>query len=251
MENSIIYSLVSVFLVSLLSFIGLFVFIIKESNLNRYLIYFISLAAGALFGDVFIHLLPEISRETGFTLQVSLSLLGGVLLFFILEKIIHSQHYHQEKDYKHNVRPVAYMSLLVVSFHNFLDGLMIASAYLINIPAGIATTIAVMLHEIPHKFGSFSILLHGGFTKWKALFMNFISALCGIFGVILAFSIENSLGNLTSILTPIAAGGLLYIAGSDLIPELHREYKGVSFAILQVIFFILGIISMVALLLIG
>jgi zinc and cadmium transporter len=261
MQQIWLYSLISVFLVSLLAFIGLFTFSIREKSLKKILIYFISLAAGALFGDVFIHILPEIAKEDGFTIIVSLSLLSGVLIFFILEKVIHGQQYHEEghgegehNDERHpkkKIKPVAYMSLTVSTIHNFLDGLVIASAYLINIPAGIGTTLAVGLHEIPHEVGSFSILLHGGFSRRRALFINFLSALAAIIGALIALWLSSFVGSLQSIIIPIAAGGLLYIAGSDLIPELHKESHGFSSSFWQVVMFILGIALMLILLLMG
>lgn len=250
-----IYALISVFLISLLSFLGLFLFSIKEERLKKVLIYFISLAAGALFGDVFIHLLPEIARTNGFGIGVSISFISGVVLFFILEKAVHVQQYHHKHDIcehgKKQIKPVAYMSLIVSTFHNFLDGLVIAAAYMINLPAGLGTTFAVGFHEIPHEVGSFSILLHGGFKRTNALFVNFLSALAAILGALLVFLLGNFIQNIEIILVPIAAGGLLYIAGSDLIPELHKEECGFGVSLLQVIFFILGVALMLLLLLIG
>jgi zinc and cadmium transporter len=251
----ILYSLISVFLVSLLSFLGLFLFTIPDKHQQNILIHLISLAAGALFGDVFIHLLPEIANEQGFTLSISLFFLGGVLLFFILEKVIHGQHYHHEHEgceqSQQEIKPVAYMSLIVSSVHNFIDGLVIAAAYFINIPAGIGTTLAVGLHEIPHEIGSFTILLHGGFTRRRALLLNFLSALSAVVGALIALSLGHLVQSLQHALIPVAAGGLLYIAGSDLIPELHRESSGFKSSLLQIAFFILGIGLMLILLVAG
>ncbi|MEK6856007.1 MAG: ZIP family metal transporter [Nanoarchaeota archaeon] len=247
------YTLISVLLISLISFMGLLFFRVSEKKLNRILIYLISIAAGALFGDVFIHLIPEISNNNGFTIGVSLSFLLGVLIFFILEKAIHSQHYHSD-EHEHktkNVKPLAYMSLTVSTIHNFLDGLVIALAYMVNIPAGIGTTLAVFLHEIPHEVGSFSILLHGGFTRRKALFVNFISSLSAILGAVVALVLGEIVQSLQNVLIPIAAGGLLYIAGSDLIPELHKESHNVKSALLQILMLIVGIATMLLLLVVG
>lgn len=258
MQQIWFYSLFSVFLISLLAFIGLFTFSVNDKKLKKMLVYFISIAAGALFGDVFIHILPEISREQGFTLTMSISFLAGVLIFFILEKIIHGQQYHQHSEHGHSleekkkqIKPVAYMSLIVSTIHNFLDGLVIASAYLISLPAGMGTTLAVGLHEIPHEVGSFSILLHGGFSRKKALFINFLSALAAIVGALVALWLSSFVGSLQMIIVPIAAGGLLYIAGSDLIPELHKEAHGFKSSFWQVVSFIIGIGLMLLLLVIG
>jgi zinc and cadmium transporter len=250
-----VYSLVSVFCISLLSFLGLFLFTLSEEHRKDVLIYLISLAAGALFGDVFIHLLPEIANEKGFTIDISIYLLAGVLLFFILEKVIHGQHYHHEHEHceaaEKKIKPVAYMSLIISTVHNFIDGLVIAAAYVISIPAGIGTTVAVGLHEIPHEIGSFAILLHGGFTRKKALLLNFTSALASVMGALIALALGNYIQRLQEIIIPIAAGGLLYIAGSDLLPELHKESCSFRSSSLQIAFFVFGICVMLLLLVAG
>jgi zinc and cadmium transporter len=140
------------------------------------------------------------------------------------------------------------MNLVGDSLHNFLDGIIIASSYIISIPAGIATSIAVLLHEIPQEIGDFGVLLHGGFSKTKALLLNFLTALIAFLGVAAVFLLNNFLTNIETILASIAVGGFIYIAGSDLIPELHKETRLKS-SILQILFFILGVVIMAALLL--
>jgi zinc and cadmium transporter len=241
-----LYSLVSVFLVSLISLIGVITIPIKTDNLKKILIYMVSFSAGALFGDAFIHLLPELVKE-GLTLNYSLFILFGILLFFSLEKVVHWRHCHMPITKEH-VHPFAYMNLLGDSLHNFIDGLIIAGSYLINIPTGIATTVAVLLHEIPQEIGDFGVLIHGGFTKTKAIFLNFITALTAILGAIFALLLNSFLGNIQNYLISLAIGGFLYIAGSDLIPELHKETK-VSTSLIQILTFILGVIVMICLLL--
>ncbi|MBX4212015.1 ZIP family metal transporter [Candidatus Pacearchaeota archaeon] len=240
------YSLLSVFIVSLISFVGVFVLGIKAERLKTLLIYLVSFSAGALFGDAFIHLLPEIAKNQGFSLNVSLSILGGIIIFFILEKIIHWQHCHLPITTTH-VHPFSYMNLVGDGVHNFLDGAIIAAGYFVSIPAGIATTLAVVLHEIPQEIGDFGVLLHGGFSKGKALALNFLSALTAFFGALLVLIIGVERSSLVEpFLVPLAAGGFIYIAGSDLIPELHKETK-LSKSIIQLLFFILGIAVMFAL----
>ena len=242
MLETLFYSLISVLFVSLISLVGILFLAIKAEKLKTILIYLVSFSAGALFGDAFIHLLPEVA-ETGVTLTVSFSILGGILLFFILEKIIHWQHCHLPIT-AHHVHPFAYMNLVGDSLHNFIDGVIIAASYMLSIPAGIATTLAVLFHEIPQEAGDFGVLLHGGFSKTKALFMNFLTALTAFLGVIFAFL----LGIDNSILISVAIGGFLYIAGSDLIPELHKETR-LSKSLVQLLFFVIGIAIMLALLL--
>lgn len=239
-----LYTLASVFLVSIVSFIGVFSFAIKTEKLKDILIYFVSFSAGALFGDAFIHLLPEVyAKSTG--LSVPIFILTGILIFFILEKIVHWQHCHLPITKTH-VHPFAYMNLIGDGLHNFIDGVIIASSYILSIPAGIATTFAVFLHEIPQELGDFSILIHGGFSRKKALFVNFITALTAVLGAIFALLIS-SIANLEVVFISIAIGGFIYVAGSDLIPELHKE-TGARKSIIQLISFILGILIMFLLL---
>lgn len=241
-----LYSLASVFLISLLALVGLVTFSVNSSKLKKVLIYMISFSAGALFGDAFLHLLPEIAEE-GIAIGVSISILFGIVLFFSLEKVIHWRHCHMPTTKTH-VHPFAFMNLIGDSLHNFIDGLIIAASYIVSIPAGIATTIAVILHEIPQEIGDFGVLLYAGFSKKKALFMNFFTALTAVFGVIVALIAYDFFAGIEVYFVGLAIGGFLYIAGSDLIPELHKETK-VSVSLVQLLTFILGILVMASLLL--
>ena len=243
-----IYSLVSVLIVSLISFVGVFTLSMQSARLRKILIYLISFSAGALFGDAFIHLLPEAVEKSGFNLQISLSLLGGILIFFILEKIIHWQHCHMPISKEHT-HPFAYVNLVGDALHNLIDGLIIGASYLAGIEVGIATTIAVVLHEIPQEIGDFGVLLHGGFSKSRALLLNFLTALTSILGAIIALWLGTMSETIVNMLVPIAAGGFIYIAGSDLIPELHKQTK-ISISIIQLLSFIAGIAVMSLLLLV-
>jgi zinc and cadmium transporter len=250
MISTISLTLISVILISLISFIGIFTFTINQNKLKKILLYFVSFAAGALLGDTFIHLIPETVEKSGFSLTISLYLLLGFGIFFVLEKYIHWEHCHGHFIHSDHTHPFALMSLIGDGLHNLIDGIIIAAAYLVSIPTGIATTIAVALHEIPQEFGDYSILLHGGFSKSKALLLNFGSALIAILGAIIALSLSSSIPNIELILIPIAAGGFIYIAAADLIPELHKETK-LSRSIMQLISLVLGVLAMLALLLIG
>jgi len=247
MESIILYSIISVLIVSLISFIGILTLSMNTDRLRKILIYLISFSAGSLFGDAFIHLLPEIVEETGgFGLNISLYILSGIVIFFVLEKVIHWQHCHMPITKTH-VHPFAYTNLVGDGLHNFIDGMIIAGSYLVSVPAGIATTIAVLLHEIPQEIGDFGVLLHGGFSKGKALLMNFASALTAVLGAVVTLLLAGTVESITSIIVPIAIGGFLYIAGSDLIPELHKEVK-IKNSLLQLFTLLLGIGVMGALL---
>ena len=246
MNETWLYALGSIIIVSLISLIGILTFSIKADKLKKILIYFISFSAGAMLGDAFIHLLPEAVEEFGFTLQMSLYILAGVAFSFIIEKIIHWRHCHLPitKEHKH---PFAYMNLVGDFIHNVIDGLIIGGAYLVSIPAGIATTIAVILHEIPQEIADFGVLVHGGFTRGKALLMNFLTSLSAIIGVVIAIIIGQSMEGFVQFILPFTVGTFIYIAATDLIPELHKETK-VSRSITQFVFFALGIAIMLLLL---
>src|SRR3989344_4114104 len=242
MNGVLWYSLLSVIIVSLISFVGVFTIGIKIDSLRKFLIYVISFAAGAMLGDAFIHLIPELA-EDGLKIVQSFYILGGIALFFVVEKIIHWRHCHMPEE-KGHVHPFAYSNLIGDGVHNFLDGIIIGASYLVSIPVGVASTIAVALHEIPQEIGDFGVLLHGGFSKGKALLLNFASALVAVLGVVAVFLLGDAIGNIEEILVPIAIGGFIYIAGSDLIPELQKHSDKLSRSLLQLIAFILGIIVM-------
>ncbi|MBS3153464.1 ZIP family metal transporter [Candidatus Woesearchaeota archaeon] len=239
-----VYTLVSVLIISFLSLIGAITLSLKREKLNHVLLYFISFSAGALFGDALIHLLPEAVKESGFSLNISLYILLGIIISFIVEKIIHWRHCHIQT--KEHVHPFALMNLFGDAVHNLLDGVIIGASYIAGIPLGIATTLAVIFHEIPQEIGDFGVLLKGGFSVPKALTFNFLTALTSVIGAILALLLSSYINGLTNFLVASAAGGFIYIAGSDLIPELHKERK-ISGSTIQLITFILGIAIMVAL----
>jgi len=244
-----IYSLVSVLIVSLISFVGLLTLSIKVEKLKKILLYMVSFSAGALFGDAFIHLLPDVIEEVGFGLNISLYVMFGIGFSFVIEKFIHWRHCHIPTSDDH-IHPFAMMNLLGDAVHNFIDGIIIGASYLASIPVGIATTIAVVLHELPQEIGDFGVLLHGGFSKSKALFFNFITALTAVAGAIVALLASFYVKDMTTFLVPFAAGTFIYIAGSDLIPEIHKEVEAKK-SLFQFVAIVLGVSVMLLLLLLG
>lgn len=237
-----IYGLTAVILVSFVSLIGIGFLSFKDSLLKTILIYFVSFSAGAMLGDVFLHLIPELVEEGMFTIQSSIYILAGIVMSFILEKIIHWRHCHLPFDDRHAHR-FAYMNIFGDVVHNFIDGIILGAGFVASIPVGIATTIAVLLHEIPQEIGDFAVLLHGGFTRKKALLMNFLTALSAIAGFLIAFSLSASIANFNNVLISFAIGSFIYIAGSDLIPELHKE-EGLKKGMLQLLLFVAGMVIM-------
>ncbi len=235
----ILWALSASVLVSLISLIGVFTFLFNEKFLNKALIFLVSFAAGALIGAAFLHLLPE-ALEKSNTLGTYLYLLFSFVLFFILERYLLWRHCHAGHC---DVHPFSYLSLIGDGIHNFFDGLIIGSSFVIDIRFGVITTIVIVLHEIPQEFGDFGILVYGGFNKWKALFYNFVSATTAILGAILGCYFSKQFANFSQAVLSFAAGGFIYIAGCDLIPEIHKE-SDIKKASLSMVFFILGIIFM-------
>ncbi len=252
-------TILSVIVVSLVSLVGVITLLWKKKNLDDFLLILVSLSAGTLFGGAFLHLLPEAVEEKGFTLQISLLLVAGVLVFFLLEKFIHWRHCHihgiqtGKEMMEHRTHHPSHLAPLNVAgdaLHNFVDGLVIAGSYFVSIPVGIATTIAVVLHEIPQEFADFGVLLYSGLSKTKALVFNFLSAAVAIVGAIVGLVIGTKSEAFAGFILPFAAGGFVYIAGSNLIPELHKEC-GLKDSFWHFFVLILGILIMLGLKYIG
>lgn len=244
MVTSYIYAFASVIAVSLISLIGLFTLSIKEDILKKYVFLAVSLAVGALLGDAFIHLIPESYKDISDANTVALLVIGGIVLFFIIEKFLHWHHHEYDGD--SHIHPVGKLVLFSDAIHNIIDGIIIGVSFMTSIHLGVATTIAVILHEIPQEIGDFGVLIHSGYTKARALVLNFYSALLSVLGLVIAFVIGEYAQAITTWFLPIAAGGFIYIAVADLIPELHKSMKkGHSLA--QIIALAVGVISMIAL----
>ena len=197
---------------------------ISEERLKQIVFVMVSLAVGSLFGDAFIHLLPESFEKFEAKVEASLYVLTGIFLFFILEKFLLWRHQHT-LEASHAIQSLGYMNLFADGVHNFIDGTIIGGSYLISLPVGVATTLAVIFHEIPHELGNFFVLLYAGFTKTKALFFNFLTGLFAILGTLVALLVGSRVEHFSLLMLPLAAGGFIYIAGSDLVPELNKEVE--------------------------
>ena len=239
------YTFVSIVGVSLISLVGVLLLSFREDLLRKYIFIFISVAVGALLGDAFIHLIPEAFEDTDNGTLTSILIISGILFFFVLEKFFHWHHHGEDTEVSH-IHPVGQLILLSDGVHNFLDGIIIAASFMVSIPVGIATTIAVILHEIPQEVGDFAVLLHSGYTKNRALFLNFLSALTALLGALVFFAIGEFAESLTTYFLPIAAGGFIYIAVADLIPELQKT-KEVRHSLYQLSAVIVGVLAMIGL----
>lgn len=247
MQHLMAFALGSAVVVSLVSLAGIFTLPFREDRLQRMTFVLISLATGALFGDAVIHLFPQIFRTALHPLRSSLWVLGGIFASFVFEKFLRWHHEHG-MPHQHAIKPVGRIILVSDSLHNFIDGLLIGASYLAGVPVGMATTLAVILHELPHEIGDFGVLIHSGYSWDRALLFNFISACVSILGVLLAFAFQVQTPKFSGAAIALTAGSFLYIAGSDLTPELHKENAPLK-SLIQILAMAAGVSLMLLLLL--
>ena len=240
---------VSLLVISLASLIGVFTISINHKRLEQFLEAMVAFAIGALLGDVFIHLLPELS-ENGLSLDVSLMILVGILAFFVLEKFIRWHHcHHVDHGSVCETPSFGYVALAGDAMHNFIDGLILAGAFIASPAVGIATAVAILLHEVPQEIADFGVLLKSGFTQKKALLFNFLISLTAFLGAGFALVISST-AEFTPYLIAFTIGGFLYLAGTDLLPELHKKFSKKD-GFIQFICIVIGIVIMFVLLSVG
>lgn len=271
--NEVLYTIISVLIVSLVSIVGIITLAMKEKWMRKMLLTLVSVSAGTLIGGAILHLLPEAIAKQGYTLGLGLVVIIGMLSFFLIERFIHIHntckvngsdsskkgHSHGHKHFPAEDYPLLHeshrkhigvMNLLGDGLHNFGDGLIIAAAYLTNPAAGIAATIAVILHEVPQEIADFGVLLYAGFSKWKAVLFNMASAAIAIIGAIVGLVLGTTSEVFMQFILPFAAGGFLYIAGTNLFPELHKECS-VKDSVIHFAAILFGVALMVLLLFMG
>jgi zinc and cadmium transporter len=224
----------------LIAFAGVLTFILSKKNLQKILLFLVAFATGTLLGGALFHFIPESIEELKITLTIIL-ILTGILIFYVLEKILHWRHCHADGTCDRH--PFTYLTLYGDAIHNFLDGLIIAGSFLLSTNFGLITSLLIILHELPQEIGDFGILIYGGFSKKRALFYNFLSQITAIIGGILGFYFLSTINYATYIL-PLAAGGFLYIAVMDLIPEIAKEKNKIKL-IANLIAIILGLLLLI------
>jgi len=239
--NDLIAILISVTAVSAISLIGIIFMGLKENLLKNLLMTLVAFASGTLLGGAFIHLLPEALSEAnaGDFATPFYYAIFGIVSFFIMEKFLYWRHCHEDECPAHMF---VYLNLVGDGIHNFIDGMIIAATYIISFDLGFVTTLAVMFHEIPQEIGDFGILVYGGLDRRKALTYNFISAITAVLGAITAYFLQY-IQTIETLLVPFAAGGFIYIAAADLMPELHKKYR-IGVSIIQFFAIIVGIALM-------
>ena len=214
-----LYAILSTVLVSLVSFSGIFLISLKADALKKTLVFLICFAIGALLGNTFFHLLPEAYFHIPETSLVAWFALGGFLAFLLINQYLHTSTKHADS----HVKAYGYLSLYADALHNFMDGILIAVAWMVSPELGVASTLAIVLHELPQEISDFGILLRAGFSKKKALLYNFYSASAAILGTILALWIGTEISHLSTYILPIAAGGFIYLAVANLLPEILKQ----------------------------
>lgn len=215
----LLWIIISTFAMSLIAWVGLFVLYFKEKLLKKIILPLVAFSAGALLGGAFLHMIPEaIEMVGGPQLSIFLWLLFGFVLFLLLEQFIHWHHCHKMPS--EHKKPVTYLILVADGIHNFIGGLAIAGAFIADIRLGLVTWLACAAHEVPQELGDFGILIHGGWEKKKALLFNFFSALTIVLGGIVAYFLSTKID--VTFLLPFAAGNFIYIACSDLVPEIKH-----------------------------
>ncbi|MBI4438329.1 ZIP family metal transporter [Candidatus Woesearchaeota archaeon] len=223
----------SVLATSLVSVLAIFMLRIREENV----FWLVSFAAGSLLAAAFIDLLPEATEASGNAFAYALI---GVVFFFVLERFLYWHHHHIKHEKREKIHSLAYLVLIGDGIHNFIDGTVIAASFLVDIRVGMAATLAIILHEIPQELGDAGILIYSGMSRLKAAFFNFLSALTALFGAILAYMFSATIDWLAVFLISFAAGGFIYVAAGDLLPELRKEVD-IRKSSIQLLLFIMGI----------
>ncbi len=237
----LLYILIFTAIGGVLSLIGGLLLLIKPKFAHSISHLLSSFAAGALLGTAFFDLLPE-SIETADATQVFFFALVGILFFFLLERFLHWSHHHQSEFEVSKGKPIVALIVVGDTIHNFIDGIAIAATFFISIPLGIVTAIAVGAHEIPQEIGDFGVLLKQKMKSKKIITINVLSAFAAILGAVMMFVFGNSLaGYVGSVILPITAGFFIYIALSDLIPEIHLENRK-GFALKETLMLVLGVV---------
>lgn len=231
--------IIATFIITLCVWVALFFFFLKKETLSGITMSLVALSAGALMGGAFLHLLPEASEQLTSEVLFGVFLISFVI-FFLVEKLLHWRHCHKADC---SVHSFGHMNLIGDSIHNFIDGLVIAGAFMVNIGLGIATTIAVAIHEVPQEIGDYGVLIHAGFNKRKAIIINYIVAFAVVVGGVVGYFSFSHLETFLPYLLPFAAGGFVYISASDLMPEIRKETNRKK-SIITFLVFILGILMM-------
>ena len=223
-------------LMSAIAMVGSLTLVLNPATLERLLLPLVAFAAGSLIGGAFFHMIPAAVLAIGDILAVGIAVVAGFTVFFLLEQLLHWHHCHRaSSDCR---QPLTYLILIGDGLHNFLGGLAIAGTFLIDVRLGITSWLAAAAHEVPQELGDFGVLVHGGWSKKKALLFNLLSGSTFLLGALVTYGVSFQLD--VSWLIPLAAGNFLYIGASDLVPEVNKHHDLKANAI-HIIAFVLGL----------
>lgn len=243
MDVIFFYALAASIISSLGGLAGGLLLLVRESLAKKLAHYLMSFAAGVLLGVTFLDLLPEAIEAFTEPHDAFRFVLGGVVVFFVIERLIASFHSHEPGDRADDGAELVTARPLVIlgdTIHNFIDGAVVAVAFLVSVPLGVVTATSVLLHELPHEIADFAILLRSGLARSRVMVINLLSALVAPIGTVAAFWYANSVTAVQPYLLAIAAGNLLYIALADLVPHLHHRAKP-SRIVLELLLFAAGL----------
>lgn len=232
---TLLFIVIATLIIGLAALAGAVSLFFKQKTLAKILLFLVAFSAGALLGGAFLHLIPE-SLDTLSVNKTFILALVGFSAFFLMEKYFHWRHCHEGVC---EVHPVSYLLLFGDAIHNFIDGLVIAASFIVDVRFGIITTLLIVAHELPQELGDFGVLVHSGMKAKKALIYNFFSQLTAVAGGIIGFFLSGHT-DFSIVMLPLAAGGFIYIAASDLIPELHKETNS-KHSIANYFVFLLGV----------
>jgi zinc and cadmium transporter len=237
--STLVWIILGGVLMSAIAMIGSVTLVLKPATLNRLLLPLVAFAAGSLIGGAFFHMIPAALDAKRSSLEIGVAVVSGFTVFFFLEQALHWHHCHRAQSECR--QPLTYLILIGDALHNFLGGLAIAGTFLIDVRLGITSWLAAAAHEVPQELGDFGVLVHGGWSKRRALLFNVLSGLTFLLGGLLAYGLSSQMD--VSLLIPFAAGNFLYIGASDLVPEVnkHDDYKAST---VHLTAFVLGVALM-------
>jgi zinc and cadmium transporter len=229
-------------LMAAIAMVGSVTLVLKPATLDRIVLVLVAFAAGSLIGGAFFHMIPAALAAGLGGLETGIATVTGFAVFFILEQLLHWHHCRRaDSDCK---QPLTYLILIGDGLHNFLGGLAIAGTFLVDVRLGITAWLAAAAHEVPQELGDFGVLVHGGWSKRRALVFNVLSGLTFLLGGLVTYSLSAQLD--TTWLIPFAAGNFLYIGAVDLVPEIGKHDKLKS-NLIHVLAFLTGILLLLAL----
>lgn len=209
-----------------IALIGSVTLLLSDATLHKITLPLVAFAAGSLLGGAFLHMIPAAIVNMGSTMATFYWIVAGFITFFALEQFLHWHHCHRADAQCR--KPLSYLILIGDGLHNFIGGLAIAGAFLVDIRLGITAWVAAAAHEIPQELGDFGVLIHAGWSKYRALAFNVLSALTFLLGGLLAYSLSFNFD--ITFLVPFAAGNFIYISATDLVPEINKhENLGANF----------------------